>query len=536
MSSCLGIYIEKNIIKYAKVSKDKEKIKVEAFGIKIYTDIDETVKQIVSETFSQKVPISINISDEVYNYFFMSALLNKKDLEKAIATEFESMYYEKKDNPNAVISKFILTPEIDNKDTIKVIHASVDKVKINLTLQKLENQMVQQVTPISMSIANIVPISQKENSVIVNIENSTTFTTLIGGIIYDIQKIPEGSSLILDTINKKENSYMRAYEICKNTTIYTLEEDTNNTGKENQYLEDIIPVLFSISQKIIDITKSSIAKINKVYITGLASVINNIDLYFSELIPGIKCEILKPYFLEDTQKINIKDYIEVNSAIALALQGLNGGIKNINFNENNTWKNLKKLLTSDIGSSKKRTSFTKPKIKIPTGKIMGWFNRTLSGTIVLMITYISIATYINFEIKSKNEAIEKVNSDIQKQIELIDSDKSKVDNKSSEYKTLTSNLQKATDEINTKNSYKNVMPVLLSEIMNVIPTEVQLTSIENPSDKKIIINAQSRKYEQLAIFKALLRSEGILEPTSVVSTEAVKSDGFVKTVIEGELP
>ena len=41
----------------------------------------------------------------------------------------------------------------------------------------------------------------------------------------------------------------------------------------------------------------------------------------------------------------------------------------------------------------------------------------------------------------------------------------------------------------TKNEYKNSITTLLSEIMYVIPKEVVLTSIENPSAKKVIINA-----------------------------------------------
>ena len=34
MPSCLGLYVETNLIKYAKVTKDKDLIKVEAFGVK----------------------------------------------------------------------------------------------------------------------------------------------------------------------------------------------------------------------------------------------------------------------------------------------------------------------------------------------------------------------------------------------------------------------------------------------------------------------------------------------------------------------
>ena len=39
MPSCLGLYIEKNIIKYAKVSKDHELIKVDSYGVKFYDKI-----------------------------------------------------------------------------------------------------------------------------------------------------------------------------------------------------------------------------------------------------------------------------------------------------------------------------------------------------------------------------------------------------------------------------------------------------------------------------------------------------------------
>ena len=103
--------------------------------------------------------------------------------------------------------------------------------------------------------------------------------------------------------------------------------------QESSYLEDIIPTLYTIASQVKDIINASLFKINKVYITGTASVINNIDLYFEEILNGIDCQILKPFFIEDTPKINMKDYIEVNSAISLALQGLGYGLKNVNFNK-----------------------------------------------------------------------------------------------------------------------------------------------------------------------------------------------------------
>ena len=75
-ASCLGLYIEEHLIKYAKVSKAHNKIKVEAFGIMFYDKIGEAIDQVIQETYSQKTPISINLSGEMYNYFIFILLLS----------------------------------------------------------------------------------------------------------------------------------------------------------------------------------------------------------------------------------------------------------------------------------------------------------------------------------------------------------------------------------------------------------------------------------------------------------------------------
>lgn len=540
MSSCLGIYIDKNIIKYAKISREKEDLKVEAFGIKVYSDLKQTIDQIISETFSFKTPISVNMTEETYNYFYMSNLLNKKDLAKAIDTEFESLCFEKQYNPNALESRYALVNDANDKEKIKVIHISTNKLKINKTLQDFEDEKVTAISPIAVSIANIAPLKQKENTVIVNIEDTTTVTIIAGEKVYDVQTISVGASQILDSINEKENSYLKAYQICKNTTIYTMEgKELQET--ESTYLEDIIPTLYTIATQVRDIVNSNLFKINKVYITGTGSVINNIDLYFEEIIGNIDCEVLKPFFIEDNPKINIRDYIEVNSAIALALQGLGYGIKTINFKKESFWEKLPEILSADVSfgnskGSKSAKSKGKMNINIPMQQVKKWAFREGMGILVLAVAYISIAMYMNTQLKKKEEEIATTTADINKQIAFIDSDKNKVDAKSSEYLALTTNLKNVTNEINNKNSYKNNIPSLLTNIMFAIPKEVQLTSIENPSGKKVIINAQSAKYEQLAYFKALLKSEGVLQPSSVVSSEAIKEGSIVKIVIEGDMP
>lgn len=538
MSSCLGIYRDKNIIKYAKISREKDSLKVDAFGIKFYSNFQQTMEQIISETYSFKDPISVNISDEMYNYFYMSDLLNKKDLSKAIDTEFESLCIDKQDNQNALESRYVLVNDQNDKEKIKVIHVSENKMKITKLLQEYDGKKLETITPISLSIPNIANLNAKENAIIVNIEDETTVTTLVDQKVYDVQKISAGASQILDAISSKENSYLKAYEICKNTTIYTM-EGKDLQEQESSYLEEIVPTLYTIASQVKEIITSTLFKINKVYITGTASVINNIDLYFEEVLNGVDCQILKPFFIEDSPRVNMKDYIEVNSAISLALQGLGYGIRDINFNKKKLGEQLKVALASDvtIGNSKgKNNGKNKIHLNISGPKVRKWVFHEFLGILILTILYVGLAKYIDFEQKNKEESIKQTRTDINGQISLIDKDREKINSKTSEYTTLTTNLQNATNAISEKTAYKNSIPTLLSEIMYVIPKEVQLTLIENPSGKKIVINAQSNKYEQLAYFKALLKSKAVLQPNSIVSSDATKEGNVVKIVIEGELP
>ena len=127
MPSCLGLYIENNLIKYAKVSKEREAIKVEAFGIKFYDKLNEAIKQIISETYSFKIPISVNLSQEMYNYFYMFSLINKKDMQKAVETEFSSYCTDQGINENSLVSRYVLVNSFDDKEKIKKAEEEISK-------------------------------------------------------------------------------------------------------------------------------------------------------------------------------------------------------------------------------------------------------------------------------------------------------------------------------------------------------------------------------------------------------------------------
>ena len=70
MQSSLGVFIDNNIIKYAKLQKDKDSVKVEAYNVAFCEDdLESSIKRIISETYSYQIPVSINLSDEIYSTF-----------------------------------------------------------------------------------------------------------------------------------------------------------------------------------------------------------------------------------------------------------------------------------------------------------------------------------------------------------------------------------------------------------------------------------------------------------------------------------
>lgn len=542
MASCLGLYIEDNLIKYAKVSKEKDDIKVDAYGMKFYEDINKAIKQIVEETFSFKTPISVNLINEMYNYFDMFSLLTKKDLQKAISTEFESYCVDKGYNPNMFETRYALVNNLVDKEKVKVIHISTNKTETLKMSQQLEKYKLKSISPISMCIPNIAKVDPKENVLIVNMEEQTTITTIIDEKVYDVKIIEEGSKEILDKVNIKENSYSKSYEICKNTTIYTAQELANS---ENNHLEDIMPTLQSILSKILKIINESTNKITKVYLTGTVVSINNIDLYFQEYMNDIKCEILRPKFIKNiTKEMNIKDYIEVNSAISLAVQGLDSGIEGINF-KNPTFTDklpsfLKINVNDDEDLEKKnkksifKNSFIKLDLTTPITKVEKMLIRLIAEMLIIIIGFAAFSGMLTDQISKKKTEVQQLITNTNGQISKASSDTDSLNSKTSEYTQLITKMQEANNKISEINRTKNSIPNLLNKIMNIIPSNVQLTSVENTTSTHIIIKAQSSEYSQLAYFMGALKINNTLN--NIISDSGVNENGVVKLTIEGELP
>lgn len=548
MQGCLGIYVQKNLIKYAKVSKDRNSFKVEAYGVKFYDgDIEKTIEQIVKETYSFQVPISINIDNEKYTYSNVFALLKAQDLEKAMDTEFEFFCNNNNQNKNTLEYRKIYAPDKDDRDKLRVLYTYVDKSNVVQRLQILDKFKIQNVSPIAITIPNLNPVLIQEDCLIVNLEDETEVTTVINGKVFSVDKIETGMGKILRLIEERENSIQKAYEICKNTTVYT-KSGQNLKVEGNEYLDDIITILFEIINQIKDIVAKNGVDVTSIYLTGMGLVINNIDLLFQEAWIDKKCEILVPYFIEKINvKINIKDYIEVNSAISLAIQGLDSKKQNINFDESKmNFQKIMAILTSDVGKKnsntkikgRKSSTFNRASLREIANMELDFGDRTLltivAGLMIAIILFVGVTEVLSKQIKEKMASADTIIENSQKEIDKVTKYNSLVNARTSEYQKLVDKIDEANSKVSEEYSSKNAIPNLLNKIMYNIPVGVQLLSIENQSGKDIVITAQAEKYDQLGYFKAALEEEGIL--TDIISTRGTKPGELISITITGKLP
>ena len=546
MQESLGISITDRVIKYAKVVKNNDQLDVASFGVRFYDNLDKDVQRIISETNSKNIPICIDTHDEKVNYFNIFGLLSKNDTKRTIDTEYETMCSDNHLNPNAYEGRYLIVNDINNKDRNKVLFFTESKNEIEERERIFQNDKITSMTPLATSICNIVEAKKGENIMIVNIEEKTKVTTILNQKIYNVDTIESGMLEVLDKINEKENSYSKAYEACKNTTIYTM-ETTATEDPNNKYLSFIIPTLFNIVQEVKKL-KDNYTKIDKIYLTGLGTVINNVDLYFQEYFQESKCEILKPYFATNNSKINIKDYIEVNSAIALALEGIGYGLKNLNFRTTNWKEELNNLLHSDVKSlgkgsrTKKKLSFSfDTNMKGPLKPTELWLVRCCVTVLMIVVIYSVCSVLLGQQMAAKTADAQAVIDDTTSQINRLNTSENSINSKTSDFERVTTNLQNASSSIALKQGRKNEIPTLLNQIVYTIPKNVQLTSIQNTEVESngetvqhITLSAQSRQYEQLAYFKARLSNSGYL--LNVTSTEGTKTGEYVVVTIEGDLP
>lgn len=532
MADCLGLFVQDNLIKYAKISKENDNIKIENYGMKFYEqELEKAIRQIIDETFSYKTPISINLSNEKYTNSEIFALLSDSDQRKSIKTEFEYFCNETGKNKLTIDYKAIASKEKNDNDKKNVLYTFAEKGDIAERIQLLDSYRMVNLSPVSLAIGNL---QKEQNCIIINIEDRTEVTTIVNGTPQKVNIIDIGMNEILTNIAQKENSISKAYEICKNTTLYTASSQNLQT-ENNEYLEIIVPTIYKITEQVKKIVESNKIDAEKIYITGTGAIINNIDLYFQENFLNYKCEILTPYFVDKTSlKLNVKDYIEVNSAIALSLQVLNKKNKDINFSLNQEkWEKIRELLTSDVSTIGKNKVKNTNKTTTLNIKDITCIRFTYFVAVILLI-YIITTAILHNKIEDKTMLAQEIIDDTKTKTQQVNNYTTLINARAENYESILLQLQEASDRIAEKYKSKNAVPNLLSEIMFAIPKEAQILSLQNTTDKHIVIQAQSSQYQYLGYFKSELQNRAIL--TNITSTSGTMVNDMIQVTIEGDLP
>lgn len=527
MQNCLGIYIEGKIIKYAKISKDRDNIKIEAFGTKVYENITKTINQIVQETSSEKTPIAVNLSEEYYDYFELFSLLNEKDLKKSTEIEFEMLCNERNLKPENMEKRSIFVLDQDQENKMKAINVSIKKDDLENIKKLFQGHSLSAIEPLPICISNLVKTERTGCEAIVNLEEKTTLTIIRNGQIDTVKELESTIYEALDEIAQRENSMSKAYEILKNTTLAL--QNMDSAQEENEYIDIITPILYKIVADIKEEISEYSKKINKLYFTGTGVVINNIDMYFQDRINNIECNIVRPSFLESQSlKVGIKDYIEVNSAIALALAGTRTANSNeLNFAEKKFLPNGFDITDLPGGEKISKIKSLKETSKERFDAFERTIVRLIAMTLIFIIGYqiIGSTLFKNMD-KQEKEAIKK-QKETTESIEDMSKNKDSIDAFTTEYQTVISKLNnQSIDEENI--IFREVeISNFLTKIASIMPQEVKLISIENTTERHFVIQAKAQKYQQLGYFKAILETKGGLE--NVTASTGIRTSSKVES-------
>lgn len=535
MQSCLGIYIEENLIKYAKVKKEKDNIKVESFGVKFYENLEQAINQIVAETNSIKSPISINLTKEQYDYFQVFALLNKPALKKSMEIEFEMLCGEKGIDPESMERRYTFALNKEDSDKMKAINVSVKKSNLDSQKEIFSKYNLVNIEPLPASIINLSKNNKMQNELIVNMEEETTLTFIENGQISHISKIQTSIKEALNQISTAENSETKAYEILKNTTISSQEIDKIQEG--NEYIEIIVPVLFNMINEIKEKIAEFGKQIKKIYFSGTGIVINNVDMYFQDRLNEIECEILKPSFINSQSlKIGIKDYIEVNSAISMALSGMGIGTTNeLNF------ETTKGMLNSgiDLQGNQGKIKSLKESAKEKLDAFEKLTIRISVLCIIFIIVYGAISKNLMNNMNDKMLETEIKIEETNRSIDNMAKNKKSIEDLSSEYKKIIARLNNESISDEEAEFRATELPNFLTRLSTTIPTEVKLVSIENTEDRHFVIQAKSVKYQQLGYFQAILKVQNILSnvsgSTGIRYYDEEANEDCILVTIEGDL-
>ena len=318
MASALGIFIDRNIIKYAKLNGTKDKLKVESYGMKYGENHKELLKQIIEETNSSKNNVVINAAEIHYEETSIFSMLKKKDYDKAVEVAYEEIIDKQKLRPELLEYGYILSKNPADSEKLHVLLGIQEKGAMETRANLFgQNVMLYSQMPIGISISNIY--ESPLPALIVNIEEDTYITEIYDTEPIKVTRIATGTKNIIDTINNEENSISKSYEVLRNMVLPT--DDMDQISFEgNEYAPIIVSEIMKIVSEIKAVIKKRPGIYKKIYITGTGATISNVETFIEKLIDDVECDILRPAGIEVQKKVAIKEYVDVNSAISLACE------------------------------------------------------------------------------------------------------------------------------------------------------------------------------------------------------------------------
>ena len=320
MASALGIFIDRNIIKYAKLNGTKDKLKVESYGMKYGENHKELLKQIIEETNSSKNNVVINAAEIHYEETSIFSMLKKKDYDKAVEVAYEEIIDKQKLRPELLEYGYILSKNPADSEKLHVLLGIQEKGAMETRANLFgQNVMLYSQMPIGISISNIY--ESPLPALIVNIEEDTYITEIYDTEPIKVTRIATGTKNIIDTINNEENSISKSYEVLRNMVLPT--DDMDQISFEgNEYAPVIVSEVMKIVSEIKSVMKKRPGIYKKIYISGTGATISNLETFIEKLIDDVECDILRPAGIEVQKKVAIKEYVDVNSAISLACEAL----------------------------------------------------------------------------------------------------------------------------------------------------------------------------------------------------------------------
>ena len=245
MSSCLGIYINDDVIKYAKLSYEKNNIHLEQYGTRfVKLDKLNLIQSIIKETDSENCKIAITPENSEYiNLEAFDQAQIKGHFADIAKMEFEAWC----ERTGKSTQKY--------KYIYKVADVKNSNNKRDIALNVVEKEMVDRYTSRFPNISSIYPASfltnrlvqpEDQNYILVDLSNNSTIFVVINNQIVEIRNFDIGMKQILHDFSGKLGSYQKAYDACKQINVFS--EGADNNNKELELLLE--PILQEVLKKV----------------------------------------------------------------------------------------------------------------------------------------------------------------------------------------------------------------------------------------------------------------------------------------------